>query len=398
MSREGEGTTNTPKKKPRRRTVKPIPDDAFSNRQLSLFQEFLGDKGGLSNAVDLWDNTPRFSITRRKQEQLRINGGFLPISTLNFKYEQIPFVAEIRPARLKLFAKDGKETGETIEFYPSAREELIEHALRKIAIEQQAGFFDKPDLRSGCRFSLYQLRRHLEDQGHALRYDELIEGLEILFRSEIDIKAEGQTHDIEGSGTYLTLIARVKKRDLRADPDSKWVVQFHPLITDSIEKVTYRQFNYKRLMNCRTQLARWLISQLVLKYTNAALVNTFTMKFSTIKRDSALLSGYTRERDAVAALDAAWEEVKGLGVLTSFKKSEQRSGRAKLEDVSYLLHPSLEFSTEQKAANRRQHDDRMKNSPLQQQALTPFIEQVRTPQGLAALVDKTDKKQKERGE
>jgi len=52
--------------------------------------------------------------------------------------------------------------------------------------------------------------------------------------------------------------------------------------------VTYRQFNYQRLMKCSTQLARWLIGQLVLKYTQAALINSFEMRYSTIKRDSAL--------------------------------------------------------------------------------------------------------------
>lgn len=394
MSREGEAMTETPKKKPRRKTVKPVPSEAFNNQQLNLFQAFLGEKGDLSNAVDLWDNTPRFSISRRKQEKLRLAGGFLPISTINFQYRRFPFTAEIRPARFKLYGQDGKPTGETIEYYPSAREELIEHALRKLAVEEQTGYFDKPDFRSGCRFSLHQLRTHLIEQGHSLRYDELIEGLEILALSSIEIKGEGDQEDITGSGNYITLIARVNRKDIKADPDSKWLVQFHPLITDSIQKVTYRQFNYKRLMNCRTQLARWLIGQLVLKYTNAALTNTFDMKYSTIKRDSALLEGYTRGRDAVAALDGAWEEVKGLGVLTSFRKAEQRSGRAKLEDVIYTLHPSVEFAAEQKAANRRQNDDRTKNGTLQQQSLESFIDHAKPTHRITSPVDKSGREKK----
>ena len=72
-------------------------------------------------------------------------GGFLPISTIAFKYRSHGMKVHIRPARLELRGKDGKPTGETVEYYPSAREELIEHALRKIAVDQQAGFFDKPD-------------------------------------------------------------------------------------------------------------------------------------------------------------------------------------------------------------------------------------------------------------
>ena len=59
-------------------------------------------------------------------------------------------------------------------------------------------------------------------------------------------------------------------------------MQFHGLVTDSINQITYRQFNYQRLMKCSTQLARWLISQLVLKFTQAAVTQCFAMKFSTI--------------------------------------------------------------------------------------------------------------------
>jgi hypothetical protein len=362
--------TDTSKKKPRSKMDKPVPTEAFSNQQLNLFQYFLAntktEKDGLANAVDLWDSVPRFSISRKRQEELRLSGGFLPISTIEFKYRGHEMKVHIRPARIELRSKDGKPSGETIEYYPSAREELIEHALRKLAVEQYAGFFDQPDFRSGCRFTLYQLRNHLIAQGHSLRYDELMEGLDILSLSSIEIEGGGDQEDVTYTRmNYLSLLARVKRKDLINDPDAKWLVQFHPLITDSIQKITYRQFNYKRLMNCRTQLARWLIGQLVLKYTQAALTNTFEMKYSTIKRDSALLEGYTRKRDAIAALEGAWTEVKGLGVLTNFKKAEQRGIRAKLEDVIYTLYPSPEFISEQKTANRRQNDAQVKNNQLQ---------------------------------
>lgn len=354
---------DTPAKKPRRKAGKLVPAEAFANPQLSLFQEFIGnnqnEKNDLANAIDLWDSVPRFSVSRRKQEELRMPGGFLPIATLEFEYRNHDMRAHIRPARLDCYGKDGKMTGETIEYYPSAREELIEHALRKIAVDQEAGFFDCLEFRSGCRFTLYQLRRHLAAQGHSLRYDELIEGLDILSLSSIEIEGvNGQNAVTYTRMSYLSLLTRVRRVDLGADPDTKWLVQFHPLITDSIQKITYRQFNYKRLMSCRTQIARWLLSQLVLKYTQASMLNSFEMRFSTVKRDSGLLSGYARARDAVAALDSAWEEVKAMGVLAKVHKSEQRGPRARLEDVAYTLYPSPAFATEQRAANRRQSEAR----------------------------------------
>ena len=153
------------KKKPRRRALKPVPVDAFANQQLSLFQGFLANtddgRDALSNAIDLWDNIPRYTVPRKKQDELRMAGGFLPVRKVDFQYRGKAYTAQIRPARLEVKDKDGWPTGETLEHYPSAREELIEHALRKLAAEQYAGFFDKPDYRSGVAFTLYRLRQEL---------------------------------------------------------------------------------------------------------------------------------------------------------------------------------------------------------------------------------------------
>lgn len=342
-----------PKQGPlRRREVAPVAEEAYASRQLSLFQGFLANTveqhKSLSNAVDLWDSIPRYSVSRSRMATMRTPEGFLPVLELSFKYRGRLMTTSIYPAQVK--GKNGKR----ISYYPSAREELIEHALRKISAEQQAGFFDQRLFRSGARFSLHQLRRELEQQGHSLRYDELIEGLDILSLSAIEIVATNEAGDEAfARSTYLSALTGVKRKDYEANRDSRWVVQFHPLITQSIDQVTYRQFNYSRLMGCKTQLARWLISQLVLKYTQAAMLNSFEMRYSTIKRDSALLSGYKLERQAVVALDNAWEELKNSMALSTIKKTECRGARSKLEDVIYTIHPSSQFTAEQKAANRR---------------------------------------------
>ncbi len=364
------------KKPPRRKGVAPVPDDAFASRQLSLFQGFLAntdnEREALSNAVDLWDSIPRYAISRVRMNAMRTAEGFLDVMELSFNYRGRPLTAVIYPARIK--DKDGQR----LSYYPSAREELIEHALRKIAAEQHTGFFHQPSYRSGARFSLHQLRKELEQQGHSLRYDELIEGLDILSLSSIEIVATNDEGDEAfARSTYLAALTGVKRKDYETDREARWAAQFHPLVTQSIDQVTYRQFNYQRLMKCSTQLARWLIGQLVLKYTQAALINSFEMRYSTIKRDSALLNGYGRERDAIAALDDAWEELKALGALATIKKAEQRGVRAKLEDVTYTLFPTRAFSAEQKAANRRQNDAKSVASPVshdQPQSLKPQSE------------------------
>ena len=353
-------TPKTPRARSKSKAAS-VSSEAFADRQLVLFQGLYSNseekRESLSNAIDLWDSVPRYSTSRLRMSAARTPDGFLPVLEVAFSYRGRSLTAAIYPAQLK--TKNGKR----LSYYPSAREELIEHALRRICTEQQSGFFDRPRNVSGARFSLYQLRQELIRQGHALRYDELVEGLDILSLSSIEIIAPKD--DVETAfarSTYLSALAGVRRSDFDADRTARWTAHFHPLVTQSIDRVTYRQFNYQRLMRCSTQIARWLMGQLVVKYTQAALINSFEMRFSTIKRNSALMEGYKRNRDAIAAIDEAWEELKALGALAQVNKVEQRGAHGKIEDVIYTLVPSREFVAEQKAANRRQSDARQEDA------------------------------------
>ena len=52
------------------------------NQQLSLWQNFLynhdEEREGLSNAVDLWDSVPRYSISKQAQSKNRIHPARVP--------------------------------------------------------------------------------------------------------------------------------------------------------------------------------------------------------------------------------------------------------------------------------------------------------------------------------
>jgi hypothetical protein len=340
-----------------------VPDAAYKNKQIDMFRGFLTnsdqERSALSNAVDLWDSVPRYSLSRPKQDKLRLDGGFLPLAEVDFHYRGRHYTAQIRPARIELKDKEGEPTGQTIEFYPSAREELVEHALRKLATEQQAGFLDTTESRSGVTFTLHQLRSELAGRGHAMKYAELVESLDIMNMSVIRLIDNGTNRKDPSlmSQTYLPTLFKVNKEGLASDPYAKWLVQFHSSLTESIAQLTYRQFNYQRLMSCHSQLSRWLINQLVLKYTFAAPGNTFRMLYSTIKRDSGLLGNYSRPRAAVDALDEAFEELKREGILMSVRKTATTGARGKIEDVSYTLAASVKFASEQRAANKRQSNN-----------------------------------------
>jgi hypothetical protein len=146
----------------------------------------------------------------------------------------------------------------------------------------------------------------------------------------------------------------VSKNKLADDPQAKWIVQFHPLVTQAINALTYRQFNYAQMMSHSIQLARWVHKQLSLKFTFASLTTHFEMRYSTIKRDSALLESYSRTTAAIDALDTAFAELVAGGVLMDFKKNLVTGLRGKIEDVVYILTPSRDFASQMKAANKRQ--------------------------------------------
>jgi hypothetical protein len=343
----------TPKEtKDAHKIPKPAPPQ-FQNQQLSLFQTFLcntdAERHHLSNLIDLWDNVPRYSVSRQAMTKSRIQGRFLEKHEAEFHYKGRTFVRTLTPARVEDL--DGVDR----DFYASATEELVEDALRKLAAEQHSGYFDKPNYRSGVVFTLYALREELKRRGHTRSYQQIILALNILSTSIIEIAehTENGAEPVIVRSPYLPAMAIVTRGRLREDPKAKWMVQFHPLVTGSIDKVTYRQFNYDLMMSHNTQLARWLHKQLVLKYTFASLTQPFEIRYNTIKRDSGLLEQYARPRDAIDALNQAFAELKSHGVLLGFERQDITGPRNKLLDVAFTLTPSLDFIRDTKAGSKR---------------------------------------------
>lgn len=343
-------------KLPKSRAPKKIEPSAMHNNQMSLFQSFLcnttEERNQLSNTIALWDSIPRFSVSRQAMTKMRSAEGRLRMLKLDFQYQGDPWRVVITPARFE--AEDPDRPGETMEidFYPSANEELVEDALRKIAAEQRQGFFDKGNFRSGAVFSLHTLREELSRRGHTRSFQEIIISLNILAKSTIEIFSP------EGKGgaavsAYLPALAAVTREDWSADPSARWAVQFHPLVTQSIDQVTYRQFNYHVMMTHKAQLARWIHRQLALKFTFAAHGRTFDMYYSTIERDSCLLYGIQTTRRRFEAVEEALAELQENKVLMYYEVEHRRGARNKLEDAKYVLAPSLEFIAEMKAANKR---------------------------------------------
>lgn len=330
----------------------PVKPTEFANHQLNLFQNVLcntdDERDRLSNAIDLWDSIPRYAVSRQAMTRLRQNDKFLENHTAVFHHRDRSYSITISAARVTDL--DGQQR----DYYPSATEELVEEALRKLAIEQQQGFFDKPSYRSGVVFTIYALREELAKRGHARSYQEIVLSLNILAKSTIEIRETTGQGEVLAVSPYLPALIAVSRKKLTNDPKARWAAQFHPFVTDSIDQVTYRQFNYELMMSHDGRLTRWLHKYLVLKYIFADYTKPFRLSYSTVKRDSGLLNEYSRERAAVDALQQALDELKEKGVLSNIERTDQTGPRKKILDVSFTVWPSFEFVKEVKAANKRQ--------------------------------------------
>ena len=85
------------------------------------------------------------------------------------------------------------------------------------------------------------------------------------------------------------------------------------------------------------------------------------MRYSTIKRDSGLLNGYSRVRAAIDALEAAFKDLRDKNILTSYERRNITGPRKKLLDVVFKIWPSTAFVREVKAANKRLSDAHRKS-------------------------------------
>lgn len=332
----------------------------LAQHQLDLFKQFYvsqaDEKQHYSNLIGLWDVMPRYSVSKLLMHKLRDERGVLRPHFLDFQYRGDNYSLEIHPASVKNRLARGEINTQTVtDFYPSANEELVEEALRKIFIEKNGA----DDTELIVNFTIYEVCEMLKRFGHSRSKNEVVHSLEIMSRSKIVVskKAIGGRGKVYIASSYLNDLVGLDYLENEQEPPANWSARFHPLVAKAIELENYRQFNFKILMDYKTQIARWLHRLLIDKYVFASKLQPFVVRFSTIKRDSQLLNNYKRERDAIDVVIAAFEEIKVAKVISGFLLENECGERGKIIDVIFTLSPTSDFIQEVKAANKRKNND-----------------------------------------
>lgn len=334
------------------------PPEPVKSAQFDLFSKFFGDSKDLSNTIELWDAIPKYAVSQKQQNHMRDEKGNLPLHEQQFEYRpttrgaamEIQCSVTIQPASIK--HPDGTVT----QHYPSTDEELIEEVLKKIFTDQHFGIHQPDRNESWVRFSLYKIREELKARGKTRSIQEIKTSLEILARSVYSITIQGPTKKLDYENTILSDMTRTTRADYLEDTKALWCARLPALISQSINELTYRQFNYGTLMSLSVPLARWMHKRLSHNYINAGILQPYNILFSSIHRDSGLLH-HIRPAGNMKTVEGAIDELIQKNVLWWFKKDERKQGRA-IKDVLYTLQPTNEFIAEIKAANARQRDAR----------------------------------------
>ena len=247
-------------------------------KQLALFELLDPQDLNYSNFVDFFDNIPKFVDFGKKRywdyETVK------PSITTEFKFKHVGleklFVVTLKPGRVTKKV-DGIEKDVLV--YPSIqREEAIYDALRKLANTGQGGFFGEE---LGTTFTLRMLRKELIKFKKTLSLDEIKESLRVLRSAEIHVASVDRSFEWEPS--YLSNMALTNRDDyMHNGSDTKCIVLFDNLVSTSVKKLEFREYNYAIAQSSKNAIAKYLTKRMDRRYMQASSERPYQIKMSTI--------------------------------------------------------------------------------------------------------------------
>jgi hypothetical protein len=337
--------------------------------QLELLGPWYAREANESRTLDLFDAIPKYpfpsTTTSTKADRIQA-----PFTLRGTKY-----LAEILPAQIK-----DATTGRERLVFPGSREELVERALRFIAVQQIAKTKLTPDLQTGRQaltvfFSLSMLRRHLEELGHGFKLSEIKEALDILSGTMIELsRVEEDQLQAENAkpasrrrnflkATILSNFAGAFEQGDANGERSLAAMTFHPLATEAILQLAYFPINHSRVGSLKRPLSRWLASRMNHNYRQARRSSYihnegYHIALTTILEERGL-TRKSRLRDNVDLVREALTEMTHRRILAELKPYDERlthstsKGRPKIVEAVWMLYPSAEFVDEVVIGNRQ---------------------------------------------
>lgn len=316
--------------------------------QLDLFnilETKVGEMNDHSNMIDIYDAIPKY-VWGKGRELTDLDSASIS-RTCVIKGRKLTI--KLKPALIER----GKET---ILLYPSIREELVEDALRKIAVSGGSVYVNNL---AGVRFTLYQLRMELKRLGHTLSLCDIKEALLVCKGSIIECRSEDGNSFLNSNLFGLVgLTTRSEYNNFRskggASDNPLCFVQFNPLVNDSILKMTYRQFNYKTLMSIpgRAALSRYIYKRMCQYWTQASDSHPYTPSLVSFLEKSPRGITSSLANDA-KAMRRSLDILIAHDVVESYTEEKKSGVNNRLLDIKFTIYPHKKFVSDTVEASKR---------------------------------------------
>lgn len=238
-------------------------EESMSSSEQAKFRKY-------SQSIELYDFMPKYFWRKAKRDE----NGTLPILVREFTCRDVKRKLRVHPAGAVI----NENTNEAKYFYLGRREEIVEEVLRKLAIESGAFYDGQP----GVSFTIGQIRRELAHHNHNYSYYEVVESLNILALTKIELINPGEKK-------ASVIFSPIETLGLSGDGDeTQSYVVFSTPVTEAIKGLNFRLYNYEQVMSYRTIVARLLHKRMAHHYKQASITNKYRIYLSTIIRDFGL--------------------------------------------------------------------------------------------------------------
>jgi hypothetical protein len=328
--------------------------------QLVLFEAFFADgEKEQSRTLDIYDALPKFSLSWAREGEQQSSLREFNNVRIQDKLIKVSVSAAILSSGSEPGSKDTQaKKPKTV--FPGVREELVERALRKMAVQRQIDARLEADDANGrmipITFTLSQLRKELTSAGHDFKISELREALDVLGRASLTV--EGIVDDdINGLAHPILLISYKRRRGDNTGDYSYYTAKFHPLAVRAILAGAWQPINYERVMRLELPLARWIATRMNNRYRSAEKAASmkgkgYYLTLSRVLAESGIMPE-KRLRATVERVRAALAELRNEGFLDRLNKPydeeityERAKGRPRISDVKWTLYPSTAFAEE----------------------------------------------------
>ncbi|WP_122378028.1 plasmid replication protein [Pseudomonas cannabina] len=319
--------------------------------QLDLFGIAEGPKANdrYSNSIELWDALPKHLWgNKREFHDLKISEIVRSCTLRNVEYKVV-----VKPA---LITKDGKSSL----IYPGPREEFVEDALRKLAVNGNSTMVKE---NAGVVFTLYQLRNELKSMNHTYSIEEIKEAIQVCGGAKIECYTDtGGDKSSMGSSFFPLVALTTRGEDVvtTKGKNTKCLVVFHPMVTRSILELSFRKYNYSLGMRINNSLARFIYKRMSHYWIQASDDQPYTPSLVSFLKQSP--RGLTeRMPDNVRAMKTALDDLIKHEVVSHYDAEQLLQGR-KIIDIRYRIYPHANFVKMAMAANKQKSLNHIEHS------------------------------------